>query len=82
MSAANDRAGILRILLEVNRMRKGYVHYTLTSVDILKLVETGEKVIEIYEGVIHRENFKISPFRKIMENVYTLKQKYKDKNNE
>ena len=51
--------------IELNRMRIGYYIATKTSVDIHKIAKTGGRVIEIYEGVIFRENFKISPFRKI-----------------
>ena len=54
--------------IEVNRMRKGYIIDTLTSVEICKIVKTGGRLIEIYEGVIYRENFKISPFRKVIKN--------------
>ena len=43
-------------------MRNGYIIDTLKSVDICKTV----KMIVIYEGVPYRENFKISPFRKVM----------------
>ena len=52
--------------------------YTLTSVDNQKIVKIGGKVIEIYEGVIYREDFKISPFRKVIEKLFALGQKYKD----
>ena len=49
---------------EINRMRNGYIADNLTSVDIQEIVKTSGKVIKIYEGVIYRENFKISPFTK------------------
>ena len=64
--------------VEVNRMRTGYIIDTLTSVDIQEIIKIGGKVIEIYEGVIHRENSKISPFRKVIEKLFALRQKYKD----
>ena len=38
--------------IEVNRMRKGYIVDTLTSVDVQEIVKIGGKVIEIYQGVI------------------------------
>ena len=63
---------------EVNRMRNGFIIDTLTSVDIQEIVKIGGKVVEIYEGVIYRENFKVSPFRKVIENLFALRQKYKD----
>ena len=63
---------------EVNRMRNGYIIDTLTSVDIQEIVEIGRKVIEFYKGVICRENFKISPFRKVIEKLFALRQNYKD----
>ena len=43
--------------IEINRMRNGYIIDTLTSVDIQEIIKIGGKVIEIYEGVIYRENF-------------------------
>ena len=68
--------------MEINRMRNGYIIDYLTSVDIQEIVKIGGKVIKIYEGVIYRENFKISPFRKVIEKLFALRQKYKDENNE
>jgi len=50
-------------------MRNGYIIHTLTAVDIQEIVKIGGKVIEIYEGVIYRENVKISPFRKVIEKL-------------
>ena len=35
-------------------------------------------MIEIYEGVIFRQNFKISPFRKVIQKLFALRQKHKD----
>ena len=68
--------------VEVNRMRNGYIIDTLTSVDVCEIVKIGGRVIEINEGVIYRENFKISPFRKVIEKVFALRQKYKDEHND
>ena len=68
--------------VEVNRMRNGYVIDTLTSVDIQEIVKIGGKAIEIYEGVIYRENIKISPFRKDIEKLFALRQNYKDEKND
>ena len=64
--------------VEVNRMRNGYNIDTLTPVDICEIVKIGGKVIEVCEGNIYRENFKIAPFRKVIENLFSLRQKYKD----
>ena len=61
--------------VEVNRMRNGYIIDVLTSVYIQEIVKIGGKVIEIYEGVIYRENFKVSPFRKVIEKLFALRQK-------
>ena len=64
-------------------MGNGYIIDTLTAVDICEIVEIGGKVIEIYEGVIYRGNFKISPFRKvIIEKLFALRQKFNDKHND
>ena len=59
--------------IEVNRMRIRYIFETLTSVDICEIVNFVGKVIEINEGVIYRENFKISPFRKVIEKLFALR---------
>ena len=54
----------------------------MTSVDIQVIVKIGGKVIEIFEGVINRENYKVSPFEKVVEKFFELRQKYKDENTE
>ena len=59
-------------------MRNGYIIDYLTSVDIQEFVKIGGKLIEIYEGVIYRENFKVSPFRNVIGKLFALRQKYKD----
>ena len=66
--------------VEVNRMRNGLI--VLTSIDICEIVKIGRKLIEIYEGVIYKENFKISPFRKVIEKLFALRQKYTNEHNE
>ena len=58
--------------IEVNRVRNGYIIDVLTSVDIQEIVKIGGKVIKIYEGDIYRENYKISPFRKVIEKLFAL----------
>ena len=68
--------------IEINRMRNGYIINHLTSVVIQEIIKIGGKVIQIYEGVIYRENFKVSPFRKVNDKFFALRQKYKDENNE
>ena len=68
--------------IEINRMRNGYITDHLTSVDIREIVKIGRRVIEIYEGVIYREHFKVSPFRKVIDKMFALRQKYKKENNE
>ena len=68
--------------IEINRMRNGYNIDNLTSVDIQEIFKTGGKVTQIYEGVIYRENFKESPFKKVVDKLFELRQKYKDKNND
>ena len=67
--------------IEVNRMRKGYIVETSTSVDIQKVVKIGGKVIHIYEGAMYRKDFKISPFREVIEKFFALTQKYKNERN-
>ena len=63
--------------IETNCRRNGYIIDTLTSVDICENVKKGGKVVQIYEGVIYQETFKISLFRKVIEKLFTLKQNYK-----
>ena len=68
--------------IEINRMRNGYIVQVLTSVDIQQIVKIGGKVIEIYEGVTYRENYEVSPFRKVIDKLFELRRKYKEENNE
>ena len=68
--------------IEYNRMRNGYITQVLTSVDIQEIVKIGVRVIEIFEGDIYRENFKINPFEKVIDNLFALRQKYKDEGND
>ena len=68
--------------IEINRMRNGYIIDTLTSVDIQEIDKIGGKVVEIYEGVIYRENFKKSPFRRVIDILFKLRKKYKYENND
>ena len=68
--------------IEINRMRNGYIIDTLTTVDIQEIVKIGGKVIEIYEGVIYRENLKVNPFRRVIDILFKLRKKYKNENND
>ena len=68
--------------MEINRMRNGYIVYTITSVDIQEIVKIGGEVKEIYEGVFYREFFKLSPFKKLFDNIFEIRQNYKDENND
>ena len=61
-------------------MRNRYKIDTLISVDLKEIVRIGGKVIKIYKGVIYRENFRVSPFKKVIDEVFELRQKYKDGN--
>ena len=68
--------------IEVNRLRNGYIIDTLTSVDIPEIVKIGRKAIQNHEDVIYQQNFKKSPFRKGIEKLFTLRQKYTDEKND
>ena len=68
--------------IELNRMRNGYIINTLTSVDICEIVKIGGKVIQIDEGVLYRETFKVSPFRKVIVKLFASRQKYKEEHND
>ena len=63
-------------------MRNGYMVDVLTSVDIQEIIKIGGKVIESYEGVFYRRNFKITPLRKVIEKLFNLRQKYKGESND
>ena len=63
-------------------MRNGYIIDTQTSVDIQEIIKIGGRVVEIYEGVVYKENFKVSPFRKVIDILFNLRQEYKDKGDE
>ena len=62
-------------------MRNGYIVDTLTSIDFQEIVKIGGKVIETYEGVYYPEEFKVSLFKKVLDKLFELRQKYKDENN-
>ena len=61
-------------------MRNGYIVDALTSVDIQEIAKIGGKVVQIYGGVTYRENFELSPFKNVIDNLFELRQKYKDEN--
>ena len=52
--------------IKINKMRNGYITQVLTFVDIQEIVKIGGKIIEIYEDVMHRENFK-NRFEKVID---------------
>ena len=68
--------------IEMSRMKNGYIVDRLTSVDIHEIVEIGGKIIDFYEGVVYRENFKLSPFGEVIDKSFALRQKYKEENND
>ena len=63
-------------------MRSGYILDTLTSVDFQKFVKIRRKVVEIYEDIIYRENFKLSPFRKFIEKLFASRKIFKEEGND
>ena len=63
-------------------MRNGYFIQVLTSVDTQEIVKIGGKVFQIYEGLIYRENFKVSLFEKIIDELFALRKKYEDEGND
>ena len=58
--------------VENNRMRNGYITQIMTSVVIQEIVKIGGKVFQIYTGVIYRENYKVSHFKKVIDNLLEL----------
>ena len=63
-------------------MPDGCITQVLTSVDIEEIVKIRGRVIEIYEGVIYRENVKINPIERLITELFALRQKYKEGNND
>ena len=61
-------------------MRNGYIVDSLTSAVIQEIVKNGGEAIEPYECVIYRQNFKISTFKKVIDKLFELRQKYEDEN--
>ena len=55
---------------ENDRLRNDYILDTLTSVDMQESVKIGGKVVEIYEDVFYRENFKVSHFKKVIDKLF------------
>ena len=66
--------------IEIERMRNSYIIDTLTYVDIQKTAKNRGEVIQVNESVIYRENFKVSPLKKVIDKLFELRQKYKDEN--
>ena len=55
----------------------GYILDVLASLKIQEIVKRGSKVKEIYEGVIYRNKFEISPFGQVFDKLFDLRHKYK-----
>ena len=62
---------------DIIRMQKSYIIDILTSVGIQEIVKTGGKVVHIYELVSYRENFKITPSKKVIEKLINLRSNIK-----
>ena len=54
----------------------------LTSVVICERVKMDGNVTKIYGGGIYRENVKKSPFREVIDKLFTLRQIYTDEGND
>ena len=65
--------------IEIDKMHNGYILDTLPSVDFQEIVKNGGKVVEIFEGFVYREIFKVSSFKKVIDKLFELGQK-KDEN--
>ena len=63
-------------------MRNGYIVDVLTSVDFQENVKIVQRVIEIFNGVTYRGDFKTSSFRKASEKVFSLWRKYQNQSND
>ena len=62
---------------EINRKRNGCFLDTATSVDLQETSKIGGKVIKKSEGNISKENFKTSPFKKVIRCLFKLRLNYK-----
>ena len=62
--------------IEINRMKRSYF------VVVMTFVKFGGNVVEVHEGLIYGEIFKISPFRNIIWKLFNLRKKCKYKNDE
>ena len=58
---------------EVNRLRNGYITQILAKVVVDEIVKTGGKKCSISEWIIYKEFFKVSSFKKVIENLFDLK---------
>ena len=56
-------------------MRNVCILETLTSVDVQEIVKSGGKGIEIFEGVIYREDFVVNTFRNVIDRKNYFKTK-------
>ena len=63
-------------------MRNGYFFDTPTTVDIQEKLKVGGEVIRLQEGVIYQENFKKSPFGRVIETLFALRQNHENENND
>ena len=63
-------------------MRNGYNVDIIISVDTQEFVKIGGKVANLLEGVNYKDNFKRSRFRKVIQELFKLRQKYKDEGND
>ena len=63
-------------------MRSGYILDNLASADIQEIVETGGVTIQIYQNVIHRENFKVNPVQNVIKKYFSSRLKYTEVHDE
>ena len=68
--------------VEISSMRKGHIVETLTILDVQEVDKLGEEMIQTYEGVFYRENFKITLFTKDIVKLFALRPKLKDEGND
>ena len=67
--------------IEINSRQNGHILDALTSVDNQEKNKIGGKVVKVYEGVIYKEKFRTSPFKKVIEKLFASGQKQKNENN-
>ena len=69
-------------IIEGIGMGNVFIIETVTSFDIKGIIRVGGRIIELCEGVIHRERLKVNPFKRVSEKFFNLAKNFKDQGDE